>query len=143
MGGHGALLYAIKSRHRVAACMAVCPVCDLPFHYTERPDLPRTMHHAFGSYGDIGQLLIEHSPLHQAELLPRIPYFLIHGELDLRVKKVAHSDLMVAAMRRRGLEVDYVVCPKMYHCVPFDYSIHRRLIDFVLRHLNPSSPFLV
>src|SRR5215475_15248303 len=65
MGGHAALFYAIKSRTPVRACFAVCPVCDLPYHYTERPDLPRTMHHAFDDYGNIDALLREHSPLHQ------------------------------------------------------------------------------
>ncbi len=82
----------MKSRHRVAACMALWPVCDLLFHYAERVDLPRTMHHAFGSYEDIATPLREHSPLYQVTAMPDIPYLLIHGDKDQAVQKAAHSD---------------------------------------------------
>ena len=139
MGGHGALLYSIKSRHQIAACMAIWPVCDLPFHYTERIDLPRTLHHAFGNYEDIATQLHENSPLHQVEAMPDIPYLLIHGEKDEAVKKVAHSDLMVAAMRKRRLRVEYVERPNLGHGGPLDYETYRRMIDFVgdnLKRLN-------
>jgi alpha-beta hydrolase superfamily lysophospholipase len=136
MGGHAALLYSAKSRHRVAACMATCPVCDLPYHYSERIELPRTMHHAFGSYEDITAQLIEHSPLHQVEALPDIPYLLVHGEKDQAVKKSAHSDPMVAAMRARHLRVDYVELPKMGHGSPMDYQTSHKIIDFVISNLK-------
>ena len=136
MGGHAALLYSMKSRHRVAACMALWPVCDLPFHYTERVDLPRTLHHAFGSYEDIAAPLREHSPLHQVKAMPDIPYLLIHGEKDQAVKKAAHSDPMVAAMRQRHLQVDYVERPKMGHGGPMDYETNHKILDFVISHLK-------
>ena len=140
MGGHAALLYTIRSRHRINACLANCPVCDLPFHYTERADLPRTMHHAFGSYADISAALREHSPLHQAARLPDIDYLLLHGALDQAVQKKAHSDALVAAMRARGLRVDYLELPRMQHCGPMDYATNRRVTDFVLGHLASPSP---
>ena len=136
MGGHAALLYAIKSRHRVAACLANCPVCDLPFHYTERPDLPRTMHHAFDSYGDISALLREHSPLHQAAALPDVPYLILHGGQDQSVNKARHSDALVAALRQRGARVEYLELPQMRHCGPFDWPTSRKVVDFVLAHLS-------
>jgi pimeloyl-ACP methyl ester carboxylesterase len=136
MGGQAALLYAMKSRHRVAACMALYPVCDLPFHYTERVDLPRTLHHAFGSYEDITAPLREHSPLHQVKAMPDIPYLLIHGEKDQAVQKAAHSDPMVAAMRQRHLQVEYVECPKLGHGGPLDYETYRRISDFVISNLK-------
>jgi len=136
MGGHAALLYAMKSRHRVAACMALCPVCDLPFSYAERLDLPRTLHHAFGSYKDITAQLHEHSPLHQVRSMPDIPYLLVHGERDLSVKKSAHSDPMVAAMRQRHLRVDYVECPNMGHVGPMDYETNYKIVHFVISNLK-------
>lgn len=139
MGGHAALLYSMKSRHRVAACMALWPVCDLPFHYTERIDLPRTLHHAFGSYEDIAVQLREHSPLHQVGAMPNIPYLLIHGERDQAVKKEAHSDPMVAAMRQRHLQVEYVERPKLGHGGPMDYETNRKIIDFVTSNLKRPS----
>jgi len=136
MGGHAALLYSLKSRHKVAACMAVCPVCDLPYHYTERPDLPRTMHHAFDNYENIDAALREHSPLHQVHALPDIPYLILHSPKDPAVKKEAHSDPMVAAMRQRNLNVDYLICPLMVHCGPVTYESHRRTVDFILAQLK-------
>jgi len=136
MGGHAALLYSIKSRHQVAACMAVCPVCDLTFHYTERPDLPRTMHHAFDNYENIAEALREHSPLHQVQALPDIPYLILHAVKDPSVSKEAHSDPMVAAMRQRKLNVDYMECPLMRHCGPVTYESHRRTVDFILANLK-------
>jgi dipeptidyl aminopeptidase/acylaminoacyl peptidase len=138
MGGHGALLYSLKSRHRIAACMAIWPVCDLPFHYTERIDLPRTMHHAFGSYEDIAAALQENSPLHQAEAMPDIPYLFIHGDKDQAVGKAAHSDKLVAALRQRKLRVEYVERPNLGHGGPLDYEAYRRMIDFVTANLKRS-----
>ncbi len=136
MGGHAALLYALKSRHRVAACMALWPVCDLPFCYTERADVPRTLHHAFGSYEDITASLREASPLHQVEAMPDIPYLLVHGEKDQAVQKAAHSDPMVEAMRQRHLQVEYVERQKLGHGGPLDYETNRKIVDFVISHLK-------
>ena len=136
MGGHAALLYSMKSRHRVAACMALWPVCDLPFHYTERPDLPRTMHHAFGSYEDVSAKLEQHSPLHQVKDMPDIPYLIVHGDKDTSVKKAAHSDPMVAAMRQRQLRLEYVECPNLGHGNPMDYATFCKILGFVLSHLK-------
>ena len=47
MGGQSALVYANYIKRTPVACVANCPVCDLVFHYTERPDLPRTLYSAF------------------------------------------------------------------------------------------------
>jgi len=138
MGGHAALLYSMKSRHRVAACMALFAVCDLLVHYNERVDLPRTMHHAFGSYEDITAQLREHSPLHQIKAMPDIPYLLVHGEKDQAVGKAVHSDAMVAAMRQRQLRVEYVERPKLGHGGPLDYEAYRKIADFVISHLRRS-----
>ena len=136
MGGHGALLYTILSRHKVSACYALCPVCDLPYHYTERPDLPRTMHSAFGSYGDIHETLIQNSVLHQVAQMPDIPYLIIHGLKDEAVGKLNHSDPLVAAMRVCGLKVDYKEPAQMQHCWPFDWPLLRHMTDFVLEHMG-------
>jgi len=136
MGGYGALLYTCLSGRPVAACAAVSPACDLVFHYTERPDLPRTLHHAFGSYGDISEALIAHSPWHQADQMPDVPYLLIQGDKDGLVSKAQHADKMAAALRARGLTVDYREQPGMGHCGPFDWPLHRRMTDFVLDQLR-------
>lgn len=132
MGGHAALTWCFRSRHRVTACQANCPVADLPHHYGERRDLPRTMHHAFGSYDDIAGELAARSPLHQVASLPDIPYQIVHGDRDTAVAKPAHSDRLVAAMRGRGLRVEYLEVPGMGHCWPIpDLAVHRRMQAFL------------
>ena len=138
MGGYSALVYTALSAHHVAACAANCPVCDLPFHYTERPDLPRTMHQAFGSYGDISVALLAHSPLHLAGTgkMPAIPYLIIHGDQDTAVNKAAHSDKLVLALRAQGLTVDYREQVGMGHCGPFDWALQRRMTEFVLEQVQ-------
>jgi len=135
MGGFAALLYPIVGRHNVVAVAANCPATDLPFHYTERPDLPRTLHHAFGSYSDISEALIAHSPQHQAHRLPDVPYLVIQGDQDTLVDKARHSDTLVPKMRELGLTVDYREQRGMGHCGPLDWTLHRLWTDFVLSHL--------
>jgi dipeptidyl aminopeptidase/acylaminoacyl peptidase len=139
MGGHAALLYSIKARTPVRAAFAVCPVCDLPFHYTERPDLPRTMHHAFDNYENIEDALREHSPLHQVAQMPDIPYLILHATTDPTVAREAHSEPLVKAMRARGLNVDYLECPLMVHCGPVTWESHRKTADFILANLKPAA----
>jgi len=135
-GGHAVLAYAFLSRLKVSACFANCPVCDLAFHYTERPDLPRTMHHAFDSYDDVTAALESHSPLHQSERMPKIPYLIVHGEEDTAVGKVAHSDRLVLAMRQHGHDLDYVEVAGMGHCGPLPDDVASRIDAFVLGQLS-------
>ncbi len=137
MGGASALLYARYSPHPLTACYANCPVCDLPFHFTERADLPRTMYHAFGSYGEeLPPLLEEHSPLHQADHLPDLDYLIVHGEADPAVNKAAHSDPLVAKMRARGLRVNYQQIPGMGHCGPLPEATVAIINNHILRALR-------
>ena len=138
MGGHAALTWCFTSRQRVTACQANCPVADLPFHFSERPDLPRTLYHAYGVDGDVAARLAGNSPLHQVARLPDIPYQILHGGRDKSVGKERHSDLLVAAMRQRGLRVEYLEEPEMGHCGPLpSFAVHRRLLDFVIAQLAP------
>jgi pimeloyl-ACP methyl ester carboxylesterase len=132
MGGGSALIFARYTRHPLTACAVNCPVCDFPYHFTERPDVARTMYHAFGHYPiPIKEALVETSPLHQVGGLPDIPYFFIHGEADQAVNKAAHSDKMVRAMRARELRVEYHEVPGMGHCGPVPEEISVRERDFL------------
>lgn len=135
MGGYGALAYTMFSRHKMARCAANCPVCDLPYHYDERADLPRTMHSAFSSYADITDQLIARSPVHQAQKLPGINYLIVHGTQDDAVAKAHHSDVLVAKMRAGGLNIEYLE-PEMGHCGPMPADIYQKWIDFVLEGLS-------
>ena len=132
MGGQGSLLYTRYAKRRVSACLANCPVCDMKFHFHERPDLPPTIRNAFLGYsGTLDRQLAEHSPLHQAGAMPDIPYRIIHGGKDKAVSKRHHSDKMVPALRRRKLTVDYVEVAEMGHCGPLPLSVLQQNVSFV------------
>ena len=132
MGGQASLLYTRYAKRPVCACLAICPVCDLKYHFHERPDLPPTIRHAFLSYsGSLDRLLAEHSPLHQVKAMPDIPYRILHGGQDKAVSKPHHSDKLVAAMFRRKLTVDYVEVTEMGHCGPLPLDVMKGNVDFV------------
>lgn len=137
MGGQCALLYARYSKRRAAGCTVNCPVCDLKYSFSERPDVPRTIHFAFRGYKeDWKSLYREHSPLEQAEKMPDIPYQIIHGVKDHGVAKAKHSDKLVPKMRRHGLTVEYLEVPEMVHCSPMPPAVWRRQTEFVSDLLN-------
>jgi len=134
MGGFSALLYARYAARPVAGCFANCPVCDLGAHFHERPDLPRTIRHAFLGYDEpLQDLLLEHSPLHQVSLLPEIPYFLVQSEDDPAVSKIRHFDPMTAAMKKRGLDAACFSVPGDRHCPPLPPEIENARKEFLRR----------
>ncbi len=135
MGGHASLTYTLKSKHKIIGSYASCPVCDLLFHYSERSDLPRTFHSAFGSYDQIENELKDFSPLHQAAQMPRIKYFVIHGLKDQAVSKANHSDKLIPELKKNGHDVIYREESNMGHCSPMTYEAYRAATDFVTEFL--------
>lgn len=119
MGGLASLVYTRYWRRTPVACVANCPVCDLPYHYTERPDLPRTLYSAFGTSDaeTLEDALRAVSPLHLAQNadMPRVKYVLFHCEEDKAVNKQLHSDRFVEALRK-SCDVDYFAVPGRGHC---------------------------
>jgi len=118
MGGLCALTYAAYAKRMPAGVAANCPVCDLPYHYTERPDLPRTLLSAFGDYDmPLQEAMETASPYHLAlkGMLPDIRYYIVHCEADKAVNKGRHSDRLVDVL---GLvrEVEYHTVPERGHC---------------------------
>jgi len=137
LGGYAALLYARYAKRPVKACYALFPVTDVKYSFSERPDVARTVYSAFRGYKeDMEALFIEHSPLSQVDKMPRIPYMLVHGALDVAVSKKAHSDPFVAAMRARGHDVTYREVPDLGHQDLNTYALHREAIDFVKNNLK-------
>ncbi|MBQ8114184.1 MAG: prolyl oligopeptidase family serine peptidase [Kiritimatiellae bacterium] len=116
MGGLGALVYARYSRKNVVAAVANCPVCDLPYHYTERPDLPRTLTTAFADAPDFDAALKSHSPIDLVPQMPDINYFVAHSSADKSVNKERHSDRFVEAMRKAGRRIEYAISEGTGHC---------------------------
>ena len=116
MGGLSALVYCVYARLTPCACVTNCPVCDLPYHFTERPDLPRTLYSAFGEYdGDMQAALRSCSPLHLIDKMPNIPYTLFHCSGDKSVNLKLHSEKFVEAMKSTH-NVDFRIVPFRGHC---------------------------
>ena len=117
MGGLSALAYTCFAKRTPVACVANCPVCDLPYHCTERPDLPRTLYSAFfHEEGEISEVLEKASPFHLAEKMPKVPYHIFHCDADRSVNIERHSNRFVAKMREVGHSVSYDVIPGRGHC---------------------------
>jgi dipeptidyl aminopeptidase/acylaminoacyl peptidase len=132
MGGYSSLIYARYSRRPLAACLASCPVCDIRASYNERPDVPRTILYAFRGYAeDLESVFTEHCPIEQVPQMQDIPYLIVHGAEDVAVAKRLHSDPMVAAMRRRRMNVEYIEVPGMGHGGPVPVEVIDREVDFV------------
>ena len=116
MGGMCALTYMVYAKRTPSACIVNCPVCDVPFHFTERPDLPRTFYSAYRSSGmTLDEALAAHSPLHLADRLPEADYYIFHCECDRAVNIDAHSRKLVAALDGR-IPVQFVTIPGRGHC---------------------------
>ena len=97
MGGMSSITYSAYATRTPVRVVANCPVCDLPFHYTERPDLPRTIYSAFFNCEDFDKALEDASPLHLAQkgALPDIFYDIFHCSADMAVNIDAHSGKLI------------------------------------------------
>lgn len=119
MGGLACIVYTRYSAHKPYKCVANCPVCDLPYHYTERPDLPRTLYSAFGTYNTatLKEAMEKASPLHLARNcdMPDVLYYIFHCEEDKAVNKGMHSDEFVRAMKNFR-RIEYYAVPGRGHC---------------------------
>lgn len=116
MGGLSALVYCAYAKITPCACVASCPVCDLPYHFTERPDLPRTLYSAFGEYDtDMQTALRSCSPLHLVDKMPNINYTIFHCGGDKGVDLEKHSARFVEAMKKNH-KIDFNIVPLRGHC---------------------------
>ena len=135
MGGCAALLYCRYGALKPVGCMAQYPVCDLFARFVEdpNPDSPPAYHHAFYGYSEPPEeILREHSPLHQAEFMPDIPYLFFHGTADARVNKALHTDRMVQSLRRLGRDVTYIEITGMKHGRNIPLSVYNRQYEFIV-----------
>lgn len=117
MGGLSALVYMAYAKRTPTACVANCPVCDMPFHFTERPDLPRTIYSAIANYDcTLDEALRSLSPLHLVDKLPKeSKYYIFHCDKDGAVNKEKHSDRFVEKMKESHT-LEYFVVPGRGHC---------------------------
>lgn len=136
MGGLSALVYTRYAKHTPVACVANCPVCDLPYHYTERPDLPRTLYSAYSHYdGTLQQAIESCSPVHLVDEMPNVEYYIYHGDADEAVNKEKHSDVFVEKMQKTH-RITYVAVPNANHCyIPDDMLVnyYKHMTDAIAR----------
>ena len=117
MGGLASLVYSRYSKRTPVACIANCPVCDLVYHFTERPDLPRTIYSAFWhEEGELNDILKRYSPLHLAPEMPKIKYYIFHCDRDRSVNLELHSGKFVSAMREHGHDIEMEIIEGRGHC---------------------------
>lgn len=80
------------------------------------------------------------SPIFHVDRI-RAPLFIAHGKNDPRVK-LAESDQIVAALRSRGIDVDYLVKDDEghgFHNEENRFEFYRRLDAFFTKHLHPQT----
>ena len=96
----------------------------MPFHFTERPDLPRTIYSAYyNEEGDTDTVCRRFSPLHLAPEMPDVPYYVFHCTADKAVNIDAHSEKFVAAMKEKH-NVTYIKVDGYGHCqLPADVTV--------------------
>ncbi len=120
------------------AAEAVGPVNLLTFAESVPPHWKPMMKHFVGDPVEDRELLMERSPLRYLDNV-RSPLLVYQGANDPRVVK-AESDQLVAALRERGIEVEYHVDERSGHG-PADRDTAivwwRTMSDFLLRHLKP------
>ena len=117
MGGQSALVYMAYAKRTPVSCVVNCPVCDLPYHYTERNDLPRTLYSAFYNYDcSLQDALESASPLHLVNKMPeKSEYHIFHCEKDKSVNKQKHSDRFVELMEKNH-SISYYPVADRGHC---------------------------
>lgn len=117
MGGCSAIAYTYLGCHKIIACAANSPVCDLVYHYSERPDVPRSIYNALGGEEIPLKEAVERiSPMHNIEKLPNIPFLIVHGDSDKDVNCEAHSSAFTDVARKQGSNIDLQIIPGMTHC---------------------------
>ena len=135
MGGLASLVYTRYTKRTPVACISNCPVCDLVYHFTERPDLPRTIYSAFwNEEGELNDILKKYSPVHLAPEMPDVKYYIFHCEKDKAVNLKLHSGKFVEAMRACGKEVEMEIIKDRGHCKLTYAANDKRLrmaLDFI------------
>lgn len=135
MGGMCALTYMVYARRTPVACVVNCPVCDVVYHYTERPDLPRTFYSAYCNSGvSIDEALRAHSPLHLIDRLPQARYFLFHCEEDRAVNIDAHTKRLLRAIGDR-LNVTFHSVAGRGHCALTE-EMNKKYEDYIISSIT-------
>ena len=136
MGGQGALVYTAYAKRIPVACVANCPVCDVVFHFTERPDLPRTLYSAvFHEKETLEEALKTISPLHLVDKMPYVKYHIFHCGEDKAVNIEKHSEKFVLEMRKRGHDLTYDIVEGRGHC-KLTLKMQRKYAEYIVNNFK-------
>jgi dipeptidyl aminopeptidase/acylaminoacyl peptidase len=86
-------------------------------------------------------LMAEESPVLHSDKI-KTPLFIAQGAQDPRVNK-AESDQMVASLKKRGVEVEYMVKDNEghgFHNEENRFDFYGAMEKFLDKHLHPSAP---
>ena len=115
MGGYGALMFSIGTRHKVTACLAHCPCCDPLNSFAVHPAFPRTYICAVNEYDMSFEDALKYSaPVNRIADMPKIPYFITADEHD-ECFFVPEITALTEKMRDAGLDVTYLFLPGQPH----------------------------
>ena len=134
MGGLGALIYTASSRHKVTACAAACPCCDL---YKATLDgakhRPRTILSAYAAYEmPLEEAIKSGSPRHRLNDMPSIPYFIVCDEADRFFDPDEMEEYVNDLRKAVSSEVLFRRLPGKPHGA-FTPEVRKELNDFVIR----------
>ncbi|MBR7061688.1 MAG: prolyl oligopeptidase family serine peptidase [Clostridia bacterium] len=133
MGGQAALIYSIDSAHKVRACAAHCPCCDVGDCFRVLDEFPRTFLSAVNCYDmPLDDALKLISPVERISELPDIPYLITADELDVIIP-LEGLEKYVKRLTARGLNVNYMRLDNMGHGGISDAD-RERLNEFVVRN---------
>ena len=136
MGGQSALVYSRYAKRTPAVCVANCPVCDMEYHFGERPDLPRTIYSAlWQEEGSLTDALHSVSPLHLIGKLPRIGYHILHCDEDKAVDLKRHSEVFTGEMKKAGYDITLDVIHGRGHC-DLGYGGKKKYAGYILSGLG-------
>lgn len=115
MGGHGSLMFACKTSHKITAVAAACPGIDAVAYLDVHPDFPRTYVSAALVYDmSLMDALREMSPVCHIDDMPDVPYFICSDGKD-EIFPEKDCENYVEALSKRGLSVCYHAQPNLAH----------------------------
>lgn len=140
-GGYAALMAAATRPNLVRCVVDLMGPTDLCSFIEDLPPQLAAFRHVFEHHvGDPireREFLRQRSPLHLVDRI-RAPVFVAHTENDPRVAK-KHSDQLVAALREKGVQCDYLVFEAEGHGLAGAANrerLYASLEQFLARHLG-------
>lgn len=135
MGGMTAMMYSLYGNKKARACACNCPVTDLPRIFERGKDMRRAIYSAHNlDERPLSECLEANSPIHNAERLPNIPYYIAFGEKDLGI--TAEGMEFCKKMKELGRELSFDVVPEMGHCNLMQFPEYaKKYADFVKKNV--------